>query len=231
MSWLPQVFHWQSFTGVCDLHINNTALGSSFSCSLFLSPESSPRSELCSVLGGLAICWARMDQSHSPASSLLLFHLSLFFSFSFSFPFFFLFFFFLFFFFPFFFLFFFFFFPPISHFHSGNGCCTLSSCARSLKLGPQPSPSPSAFPRHDPRATHRGPLLSAHFHPLPPEIFLLANRSPGVDQHTAAAYPSQTPNPKAEAQQQSPSQQQPHPAQLTWRPLPPVAVSPRAAWQ
>lgn len=89
MSWLPQVFHWQSFTGVCDLHINNTALGSSFSCSLFLSPESSPRSELCSVLGGLAICWARMDQSHSPASSLLLFHLSLFFSFSFSFPFFF----------------------------------------------------------------------------------------------------------------------------------------------
>lgn len=124
-----------------------------------------------------------------------------------------------------------FFFPPISHFHSGNGCCTLSSCARSLKLGPQPSPSPSAFPRHDPRATHRGPLLSAHFHPLPPEIFLLANRSPGVDQHTAAAYPSQTPNPKAEAQQQSPSQQQPHPAQLTWRPLPPVAVSPRAAWQ
>lgn len=147
------------------------------------------------------------------------------------FSFFFLFFFFLFFFFPFFFLFFFFFFPPIFHFHSGNGCCTLSSCARSLKLGPQPSPSPSAFPRHDPRATHRGPLLSAHFHPLPPEIFLLANRSPGVDQHTAAAYPSQTPNPKAEAQQQSPSQQQPHPAQLTWRPLPPVAVSPRAAWQ
>lgn len=85
MSWLPQVFHWQSFTGVCDLHINNTALGSSFSCSLFLSPESSPRSELCSVLGGLAICWARMDQSHSPASSLLLFHLSLFFFIFFSF--------------------------------------------------------------------------------------------------------------------------------------------------
>lgn len=140
MSWLPQVFHWQSFTGVCDLHINNTALGSSFSCSLFLSPESSPRSELCSVLGGLAICWARMDQSHSPASSLLLFHLSLFFSFSFSFPFFFLFFFFLFFFFPFFFLFFFFFpsYIPLSFrewvLHSFQLCTQPQTGASALSL-------------------------------------------------------------------------------------------------
>lgn len=50
--------------GACDLHFNNTLLGRSFNCLLFLSPQNSSRNELWPVFGGLAMFWAT---GHQPA--------------------------------------------------------------------------------------------------------------------------------------------------------------------
>lgn len=50
--------------GACELHFNNTLLGRSFNCLLFLSPQNSSRNELWPVFGGLAMFWAT---GHQPA--------------------------------------------------------------------------------------------------------------------------------------------------------------------